>query len=148
MADAHDLLVRRADSVRSRLVETLEALDARRRILTDPKEQARRHPAVLVGMGTVLVVAIGGSLLISSWQTARLRRHLREERWQALRRFWFHPDRLARARQKPSLARRIVGGAIVSTMSYLAGVVTKRFGRRLVRSSARGASAVVIAPAE
>ncbi len=133
MADEHDALAHKADAVRNRLVVTLSSLDERRRALTDVRAQVRRHPGVLVAAFGLVVVGLGGTLAISAWHASAVRRRRRTERWHALRRFWFHPELLAR--DKPpegSLLQRVGASIVISALTYAASTIAKKGVRRLV----------------
>lgn len=51
------------DATRRRLEHYLEEVERRRREITDVRLQARRHPALVVGLGLVAAVAVGGAVL-------------------------------------------------------------------------------------
>ena len=48
------------EHLRSRLDRTLAELDRRRHELTDIRLQMRKHPAVIIGTGAVLLLMLGG----------------------------------------------------------------------------------------
>lgn len=56
---------REIDATRWQLERYIEEVDRRRREMTDVKLQARRHPALVVGLGIVVAAAVGGAVVRS-----------------------------------------------------------------------------------
>src|SRR5205085_2475559 len=95
-----ELLERAANRTRERLVETLNALDDKRHELTDVKglvhDQVVEHKKPILITGGSIVLAVSSIVGWSIYRFATRKERLREERWKALRRYWNHPERLAR----------------------------------------------------
>lgn len=133
--EKRELLERSANRTRARLIETIEALDHRRHEVMDVKtvvkKQVHEHWKPLAIVGGVFVVGIGTIIGVSVYWAATRRERLRRERWQALRRFWFHPERLAqKEKPKGSLAWEIGRKVLGSTLTFFALQLAKRAVQR------------------
>lgn len=126
-----EMLERAANRARERLVETLNALDEKRHELTDVKGLAKRevieHKKPILITGGSIVLAIGTIVGVSIYRFATRKERLREERWKALRRYWNHPERLARKDPpKGSLAAELGRKILIGTLTFAALELTKR----------------------
>ncbi len=87
-------LERRANQVRAQLFATLEALDQRRHELADRFNPAHlRRYAVPAALAAGALVGCG--IALSAYCAHRRRQHINRERWLALQRMWWHPERVA-----------------------------------------------------
>lgn len=130
-----ELLERSANRTRERLVETLSALDERRHELTDVKgqihKQVHEHVKPLAITGGSIVLAVGTVIGVSIYRFATRKERLRQERWNALRRLWNHPERLARkSPPKGSVAAELGRKIVISALTFAAIELTKRSVRQ------------------
>ena len=70
------------EHLRARLDRSLAELDRRRHELTDIRLQVRKHPVVLIGTGTAMLLLIGGGVALAIWRSRK-----REELPQKAKRF-------------------------------------------------------------
>jgi hypothetical protein len=146
-----ELLERDADRVRDRLQGTLEALDQRRHQLaelTDVKKQVREHatPIGLVAGG--LLLGTFGLLGYSIYHAVTRKKRLRQERMNALMRFWNHPERLARSKPpKGSLAQQVGRGIVTSALTVAVTELSKRSLRRVLDGQATTSNEAHVAAA-
>jgi hypothetical protein len=125
--DDADTLVRKADEVRGRLMNTLEAIDQRRQDLTHPAAILRAHKREALILAGALTTVVGGVTAVAVWRARTRESRLRRERLFAARRFWKHPDRIAAERPRSflgELGRRIAMGTL--------GMIAMQLVKRLV----------------
>jgi len=118
-----------AERLRHKLADTLEALDRRRHDFVDLRLQARRHVPLIAGVGSALVLAMGGGIAFSIYRAKSRERRQRRERWRALQRMWTHPDQVAARADRSwfvEAGRRILIGAVTIVGSEM----IKRFVHR------------------
>ncbi|MGZ3416240.1 MAG: hypothetical protein ACXWUG_18320 [Polyangiales bacterium] len=132
--EKRDLLERSANRTRARLIDTIDALDHRRHELMDVRgqieKQVRAHWKPVAILGGLAVCGLGAALGFSIYWAATRRVRLRRERWKALRRFWFHPEQLARREPaKGTMAWSIGRKVLTATLTYVALEATKRMVR-------------------
>jgi hypothetical protein len=126
-----ELLERSANRTRERLIETLSALDDKRHELTDVKGLAKREviehkKPILITAGS-LVGAVGAIVGYSIYRFATRRERLRAERWKALKRWWNHPERLARKNPPTgSVAAELGRKILIGSLTFAALELTKR----------------------
>lgn len=141
------VLEREANRARDRLLGTLSELDHRRHAVQDhPTELVRselqeyRRP-IVIATGTAIV----GLASVLGWSVYRLAtrdQRRREERWAALRRFWEHPERIARkSLPQGTLASQLGRKVLLSAIGLIAVDLTKKALKGalpLVRAGAYG----------
>jgi len=93
--NTREQIERTADRIREELLVTLQELDRRRTEATDVGVQLRKHSTGLTVVGLGLVAALGAAFAWTSYRARSLNRRRRERRYQALRRAWRHPERVA-----------------------------------------------------
>lgn len=120
----------KADRIRGELLHSLDELGRRRYEATDWRTQLHRNWRVLAGAGGVLGAMVAARLLIGRFAERRRVKHLRHERWQAARRFWDHPERIAPARHSGPIEWGMNGFGIFATA--IASQLSRRFARQLV----------------
>ena len=141
-----ELLERSANRTRERLIGTLSALDEKRHELTDVKgrihKQVHEHRKPLAITGGSIVLAVGTIIGVSIYRLATRKERVREERWKALRRFWNHPERLAR-KDPPSgsVAAELGRKILVSALTFAAIELTKRGVRNALPARLEGPAA-------
>lgn len=128
-----ELLERAANRTRERLVETLGALDEKRHELTDggvkglAMREVEEHKKPLIIGGASIVLAVSTIVGVSVYRLATRKERLREERWKALRRYWNHPERIARKNPpKGSLAAELGRKILIGTLTFAALELAKR----------------------
>ena len=136
-----------ANRARGRLLDTLSELDHRRHAVQDhPSELVRNELNVY---RRPIVIATGGAIVglasILGWSVYRLATRdsrRREERWTAVRRFWEHPERLARnSPPEGTLASQLGRKVLLSAIGWIAVDLAKKAlssALPLVRASAYG----------
>jgi hypothetical protein len=124
--------------LRTRLDRSLAELDRRRHELTDIKLQMRRHPAVFIGAGAVVVLALGGVGF------AVYRSRKREELPQKARRIRIafgravdQPERVARS--EPPAWEKILTAVGTAIAVNLAKKMIERTWNRTVEAGRAGA---------
>jgi hypothetical protein len=130
-----ELLERSANRTRERLVETLSAIDHRRHELTDIKYQVKKqvheHAKMIAIAAGLVVTGLGTLIGVSIYHFATRRERVRRERWMALRRFWAHPERIARKNPpKGTLPSDVVRKVLTSLLTFAAVELSKRMIRR------------------
>lgn len=115
-------LERRANVVRSRLLRAVDALDSRRRQISNVGKQAKRLvvPAALVALGVVAL--IGGSVFAVGYALKKRRRRSLSGRVSTAVQVF------DRARE-PSLARRVLERITLTVVSIAATEIAKRTTR-------------------
>ncbi len=86
----------REERLRSRLADTLEALDLRRREFFDVGHQLKTHSRPLVYAGAGLLVVLGIRAGVKAYRAYDCRQHKNRELWLAAKRLWDHPEKLLR----------------------------------------------------
>ncbi|MBI2390553.1 MAG: hypothetical protein HYV09_13265 [Deltaproteobacteria bacterium] len=135
---ARELLERSANRTRERLVDTLAALDHRRHEVTDHptdlvKYELHEHATAVAIAASSIILGIGGVIGLSVYRLATRDRRRSEERWDALRRVWKHPERIARRNPpKGSLASDLGRKVLMSALTYVAIEMTKRTLQRVL----------------
>jgi hypothetical protein len=92
-------LKRREERLRSRLADTLQSLDFRRREVLDLfnlRHQLHEHRGPLLCAGAGLLLVVGASVGYAAYRAHDYRQHKYRERWLALQRMWEHPERILR----------------------------------------------------
>jgi len=138
------VLEREANRTRERLLDTLSELDNRRHEVTEHpgeliKAVALEHlRPIAIATGT-LILGVAGLIGWSVYRLATQAQRRREERWRALRRWWNHPERIARrAPEEAPLAWQLGRKILLSAVGFAAVELTKRtVARALPRVEAR-----------
>lgn len=139
-----DDLERAANRTRERLLDTLSALDHRRHEVQDhPVElleaEMHEHMTPIAITTGALILGISSAIGWSVYRLATRDQRRREERWNALRRFWNHPERLARSSPpEGSLASQLGRKVLLSAIGWASVELTKRSLLPLIRSRAYG----------
>ena len=122
---SRDELVREADLVRDRLLDTVEKLDQRRHEMLDPRVQLRRQlrPLAVGGFVVVAVAAAGAGL--AAHRVARANQRRRRERWRLLRDMWRYPERAMRGERR-SLGESVLRSALVTLVTAVASLLARR----------------------
>lgn len=95
MSERREQIERTADRIRDEWLVTLQELDRRKEEATDLRLQARRHAGVFVSVGAGLTALVGGAVAFGVWRTRHRQRLRMQKRWEAARRAWNQPERLA-----------------------------------------------------
>lgn len=125
-----DQLEMRANLLRERLVRALDEIDRRRtevtHEITNVRERVHEAPQMIkqgVKLATAAGIFFAGVGLALAVNRVRTRdERLRRERIEALQRFWWHPERIARKRQQgvlSGIARKVLIGAGTSVAMFL-----------------------------
>jgi hypothetical protein len=122
-------LLRDADTVRSKLIHTVEELDRRRHEALDLGLQLRRHagPLAALGLFAAGTVAAAIALAVQRVSTAALRR--RRARWRLVKTVWFRPQRLLRA-ERLALALEGLCSAGMPIFTLMLVLPARRFAKR------------------
>jgi hypothetical protein len=122
-----DELTAEADTVRSKLLHTVEELDRRRHDALDVRLQIRRHALPLGAAAGVLVLSAVGVTAIVTHRIVTAQSRRRVERIRMLRRGWLHPDKVARRRPFfAELGRSILLGLLSAAVLIPARAGLKR----------------------
>lgn len=123
-------LERRANVIRSRLLRTIDALDARRHQVQEIGHHAKRlAKPVAASMAGIVVVAAGTTLLIGALVARSRNRKLSYRIAKALAPF--------RAEPKPSFWRQAFQRAALSMIGIVATEIATRGARRLLEDGGR-----------
>lgn len=137
-----DDLERAANRTRERLLDTLSALDHRRHAVQDhpvaalEAEMHEHMKPIAIATGAVIL----GVSSVIGWSVYRLAtrdQRRRQERWNALRRFWRHPELVARSSlPEGSLASQLGRKVLLSAAGWASVELTKRSLLPLIRARA------------
>ncbi|MEO8053734.1 MAG: hypothetical protein ABI768_01175 [Acidobacteriota bacterium] len=117
------------DATRRQVERYIEEVERRRREMTDVRLQARRHPALVVGVGIIVAAAVGGAVLKS--------RRARDRR--AVSRLRSALGILAGKTKRPETPRKRNGGRLVGLIVKAAVPLGMALAKSLL---ARGAAAM------
>lgn len=131
-------LERQANRTRERLYDTLSELDHRRHEVMDHpgtlmKAELREHMKPIAITTGTMILSVSSLIGWSVYRLSTRDRRRRAERWNALRRFWMHPERLARrAPPEGTLASQLGRKVLMSAIGYAAVELTKRTVSRAI----------------
>ena len=120
----------KANRIRGDLLRSLDELGRRRYEATDWRVQLHRNWRLIAAGGGVLGALVSARLLVGWLSEKRRVKHLRHERWQAARRFWDHPERVAPARHSGPIEWGMNVFGIFATA--IASQLSRRVARQLV----------------
>ena len=127
--DEHARLEKQADLTRARLMETLEAIDRRRHLLLDVRHQLESHKTPLVIAASVLTSVLGAGIGLAIYRLSHRDERRRRERYEALQRYWKHPERVGRYKDRPffvDFLRKVAMGTLTFAAMQLARTALKR----------------------
>lgn len=140
---SHDELAREANQVRTKLLRTVEQLDARRHDAFDLRSQLDRHLKQLAVAGGVLVLATAGAVALAVHGVQRAAERRRRDRWKLARHLWRHPERAMRAERRSlvgelgrSVLLSVLSAAVAIPVRRAVAMVAKRVAKRIVAPEA------------
>lgn len=95
MSERREQIEKTADRIREEWLVTLQELDRRKHEATDLGLQARRHAAVFALVGAGITATVGGSIAWAAFRARHRTRVRMDKRWEAVRRAWNQPERVA-----------------------------------------------------
>lgn len=103
MSDQREKVEEAANRIRKELLVTLGELDRRRDQALDPRYQVHKHLRVLIAAAAAFALATGALVGLALHRRSHRAQRLRHERRRAIKRAWFHPERVAtRAKERPA----------------------------------------------
>ncbi|XXF77624.1 hypothetical protein P2318_31910 [Myxococcaceae bacterium GXIMD 01537] len=121
-----------ADRIRDGLMLTLEELDRRRARMTDVRYLLTENRSVLLMVGGAALACVGMGVGFFIWRSRHRHRLLPRKRREAMRRVWFHPDRVATTSEERPLAAELGRKVVLIFATALASSIAKSSVRTLV----------------
>jgi hypothetical protein len=113
-----------AEFVRARLQRAVEMLRDRKRLLLDPAEEARRHPAAALAAAGSAVVVLGAGALLFGYRISTRTERVRRRRMEAWMRLVRRPESVALA---PPLSQRLLERAVAAVLTTAITALGKRW---------------------
>jgi hypothetical protein len=129
----------RANAVRAQLMEGLDALREKKRLLLDPAEEARRHVTAAVLIAGGAAVTLGATAAFVGYRVSTKKERLLRRRIDAWKRLLVRPERAAPPRR--SLARTALERSLVAGVSGIVAALGKHYVEQLLSRIGVDASA-------
>jgi hypothetical protein len=119
-----------ANFVRQRLAAGIDALRERKRVLLDPAEEIRRHPATAMVAGAGMALLLGGGAALAGYHLATRSQRRRQARWNAWVLLATRPER-AVSRQRSFIVELLEKGAAAALGAVIASTAKQYVAKAL-----------------